>query len=204
MNISFIEQIKLVDDGGVIKKMIKEGEDVMPVQGDECHVHYEGRLEDGTVFDSSSERGRPLKLSVGTGQVIKGWDIGISKMKLGEKAELVIQPEYAYGEDGYGEDGSPAKIPANASLTFTVELVQINQRKPGQKSDPDLLKFAQGYKDEGNGHFKEGKNMQAVQVYLNGIEHIEKTAEPTEETNKLSIVLYQNLSLAYNKLGKFK
>lgn len=71
-------------------------------------------------------------------------------------------------------------------------------------SDEELLKFAQGYKDEGNGHFKEGKNQQAKQVYLNGVEHIEKIREATDDTRKLAIVLYQNLSLACNKLSEFK
>lgn len=141
----FIEELKLTEDGGVIKKMISEGEDDMPEHGDECKVHYEGRLEDGTVFDSSYDRKDPLTLSVGTGQVIKGWDIGISKMKLGEKAELHIQSDY-----GYGDDGSPPKIPGGAMLIFKVELVQIKNRKAGEKTDPELLKFAQGYKDEGN------------------------------------------------------
>lgn len=191
----FIKEDKLTEDGGVIKKMIKEGEDLAPEHGDECHVHYEGRLEDGTVFDSSYDRGDPLTLSVGTGQVIKGWDIGISKMTLGEKAELVIQSDY-----GYGDAGSPPKIPGGATLIFVVELVQIKNQKAGEKSDEELLKFAQGYKDEGNGHFKEGKNQQATQVYLNGIEHVEKIRKPTEESNKLAIVLYQNFSLACNKL----
>jgi len=64
-------------------------------------------------------------------------------------------------------------------LIFKVELVQIENRKAGEKNDPELLKFAQGYKDEGNGHFKEGRNQQAVQVYMNGVEHIEKIREPT-------------------------
>ena len=114
--------------------MISEGENVMPEEGDECHVHYEGRLEDGTVFDSSYDRGDPLTLSVGTGQVIKGWDIGIGKMKLGEKAELVIQSDY-----GYGDNGSPPKIPGGATLIFKVELVQIKDRKAGEKEDPELL-----------------------------------------------------------------
>lgn len=61
----FIQEDKLTEDGGVIKKMISEGEDLMPESGDKCHVHYEGRLEDGTVFDSSYDRGDPLELNVG-------------------------------------------------------------------------------------------------------------------------------------------
>lgn len=120
-------------------------------------------------------------------------------MKLGEKAELFIKSEY-----GYGDQGSPPKIPGGATLIFKVELVQIGDREAGQKSDEELLKFALGYKDEGNGLFKAGSNQTAVQVYLNGVEHVEKIREPTEESKKLAVVLYQNLSLAGNKLGKYQ
>lgn len=81
-------------------------------------VNYEGRLEDGTVFDKSSDRGEPLKFIIGTGQVIKGWDIGIMAMQLGEKAELIIKSEYAYGKIG-----APPKIPGDATLIFMVEVL---------------------------------------------------------------------------------
>lgn len=123
---TYIEELNITEDGGVIKKMIKAGEDLAPEHGQECHVHYEGRLEDGTVFDSSYDRGDPLELKVGTGMVIKGWDLGIAKMKLGEKAELFIKSEY-----GYGEQGSPPKIPGGATLIFKVELVQIGDQEAG-------------------------------------------------------------------------
>ena len=82
----YIEEKKLTEDGGVIKKMIKAGEEdaPMPTQGQDVKVEYEGKLEDGTVFDSGE-----IDIKIGTGQVIKGWDIGVMAMKLGEKAELV-------------------------------------------------------------------------------------------------------------------
>lgn len=63
-------------------------------------------------------KGEPLKFTVGTGQVIKGWDIGVLTMNLGEKAELIIKPEY-----GYGKIGTPPKIPGDATLIFTVEVI---------------------------------------------------------------------------------
>ena len=117
----YIDEIHLTNDGGVIKRMVKEGEeDCVPVKGQEVLVHYEGRLEDGTEFDSSMKRGEPLKVVIGTGQVIKGWDIGIMAMKLGEKADLIIKPEY-----GYGKMGAPPSIPGDATLIFRVELLQV-------------------------------------------------------------------------------
>ena len=74
-------------------------------------------------------------------------------MKLGEKAELFIKSDY-----GYGDSGSPPKIPGGATLIFKVELVQIGDRKMGELSDEELLKLATDFKNEANGFFKEGKN----------------------------------------------
>lgn len=78
---------------------------------------------DGTIFDQSANRGEPFVVNIGTGQVIQGWDKGIMTMKLGEKADLVISSEY-----GYGDQGSPPKIPGGATLIFTVELIQIGDK----------------------------------------------------------------------------
>ena len=88
--------------------------------GDIVWVHYVGALKDGTKFDSSRDRGpdQPIRFTLGRGEVIKGWDEGIKGMKIGEKRTLIIPPAL-----GYGERGSPPKIPANAELHFDVELI---------------------------------------------------------------------------------
>ena len=83
-------------------------------------VHYTGRLENGEVFDSSLQRGEPLRFTLGAGQVIPGWEMGIQGMKTGGKRVLSIPPELAYGQRGAGN-----VIPPNASLTFEVELVAV-------------------------------------------------------------------------------
>ncbi|KAJ2716763.1 hypothetical protein H4R19_000444 [Coemansia spiralis] len=90
--------------------------------GDTVSVHYKGTLfSDGTEFDSSYGRGQPLEFTLGTGQVIKGWDQGLLGMCVGEKRRLQIPASMAYGERG-----SPPVIPANAALIFDTELVAIN------------------------------------------------------------------------------
>lgn len=114
----YIDEVNITSDGGIIKKKIKEGEGECPTKGQEVLVNYEGRLENGTIFDSSFDHGEPLKVRIGEGQVIEGWDQGIMAMKLGEKADLVIKSKYAYGDLG-----SPPKIPGGATLIFTVELI---------------------------------------------------------------------------------
>ncbi|XP_004205890.1 peptidyl-prolyl cis-trans isomerase FKBP2 isoform X1 [Hydra vulgaris] len=88
-------------------------------KGDVLKMHYTGKLEDGTVFDSSEGRD-PLSFTLGAGQVIKGWDQGLLNMCVGEKRKLSI-PSHL----GYGERGSPPKIPGGATLIFEVELVGI-------------------------------------------------------------------------------
>lgn len=87
--------------------------------GDAVTVHYRGTLTNGTVFDSSIEKGTPYTFTLGTGEVIAGWDQGVLGMKKGEKRRLTIGPALAYGPQGYGP------IPGNATLIFEVELLDI-------------------------------------------------------------------------------
>jgi hypothetical protein len=92
--------------------------------GSVVSVHYTGKLQDGTVFDSSLTRGQPISFVLGSGQVIKGWDEGILGMRVGEKKTLTVPPEKAYGAEGY-----PPVIPPNATLIFDVELVDVQGQK---------------------------------------------------------------------------
>ena len=90
--------------------------------GDTVRVHYTGTLMDGKKFDSSRDKGEPFEFKLGAGQVIKGWDQGVAGMKVGGKRKLVIPPDL-----GYGANGSPPTIPANAGLKFDVELMEVKQ-----------------------------------------------------------------------------
>lgn len=83
-------------------------------------MHYAGRLEDGTKFDSSYDRGQPLQFQLGVGQVIKGWDEGIEGMKVGGKRTLRIPSAM-----GYGARGAGSVIPPHANLIFDIELVDV-------------------------------------------------------------------------------
>ena len=98
----------------------KEGKGSNPQSGQKVKVHYTGKFLDGTVFDSSVDRGEPIEFTLGQGQVIKGWDEGIAMMRKGGKAVLVIPSEIAYGTYGRGN------IPPYSTLVFDVELVDIN------------------------------------------------------------------------------
>ncbi|PNF31715.1 Peptidyl-prolyl cis-trans isomerase FKBP2 [Cryptotermes secundus] len=104
----------------VDKKPEAEQQEELPV--DDVAV-IPGTLEDGTEFDSSYNRGEPLTFTLGSGQVIKGWDQGLMGMCEGEKRKLVVPSEL-----GYGTSGAPPKIPGDATLIFEVELVKIDNK----------------------------------------------------------------------------
>lgn len=101
-------------------EIIKSGIGDEAKNGDVVSVHYTGIFEDGTKFDSSVDRGQPFEFTLGAGMVIKGWDVGVIGMKIGEKRKLYIPYQFAYGENGYGP------IPPQANLIFDVELLEIN------------------------------------------------------------------------------
>jgi peptidylprolyl isomerase len=96
----------------------QEGTGAQAFIGQTVSVHYTGWLENGTEFDSSRRKGRPLEFPLGMNRVIKGWEEGIAGMKVGEKRTLVVPPSLGYGARGMG-----GVIPPNATLIFKVELM---------------------------------------------------------------------------------
>lgn len=116
----------LKTESGLQLKISHPGSGNFPAPGDMISVHYTGKLLDGTIFDSSVQRGQPFNFEIGTGQVIKGWDEGFLLLKKGAKATLIIPADLAYGSRQMGT------IPANSVLIFDVELIDI---KPAIKLD---------------------------------------------------------------------
>lgn len=109
-------------DSGLQYIVVEEGTGDKAVAGKKVKVHYTGKLEDGTEFDSSIKRGQPIEFTLGRGQVIKGWDEGIALMNVGDKYQLIIPPELGYGAAGAGN-----VIPPNSVLIFDVELVEVEK-----------------------------------------------------------------------------
>lgn len=110
-----------VNAGIIYKAVITNGTGPVPKDNDRVVVHYTGYLKsDSSKFDSSRDRNEPFVFTLGAGEVIQGWDAGVVSMRVGERAQLEIPPEYAYGETGY-----PPIIPANATLLFDIELLSI-------------------------------------------------------------------------------
>ncbi len=98
---------------------VATGTGTVAVAGKQVTVNYTGVFEDGTKFDSSIDRGQPFTFTLGAGQVIKGWDIGVEGMKVGGKRIIVVPPSLGYGANDYGP------IPGNSTLIFYIELLDV-------------------------------------------------------------------------------
>lgn len=109
-------------DGGLTKTLLRAGTGPRPEPGNTCSIHYDGTLDDGSVFDSTHRRtGKPLEFKLGLCEVIKGLDICVSEMRVGEKAALQIPAMFAYGD----QPPKYSTILPGADLTFIVELLYI-------------------------------------------------------------------------------
>ncbi len=102
--------------------VLEKGNGEQAVAGKEVAVNYIGKLANGTEFDNSYKRGRPIKFILGAGKVIKGWDEGIALMHVGDKYRLIIPPQL-----GYGPAGAGGVIPPNATLVFDTQLMSVSK-----------------------------------------------------------------------------
>ena len=107
-------------ESGLRYQILQKGSGAQATKGATVSVHYKGQLTDGTVFDSSYKRKEPIEFVLGMGQVIAGWDEGVSLLKVGDKARFVIPSNL-----GYGSRGAGGAIPPDANLIFDVELVDV-------------------------------------------------------------------------------
>lgn len=101
--------------------------------GDTVLIHYTGLLTNGITFDSSLERGEPIAFPLGTGRVIKGWDEGVAKLRVGDQATLIIPPQL-----GYGAKGAGGVIPPDATLIFIIEVVNVKEVSPAGPTSPGV------------------------------------------------------------------
>jgi len=110
-----------ITDSGLKYEDLIAGDGDVATAGQRVSVHYTGWLADGSKFDSSVDRNEPFRFTLGRGMVIQGWDEGVEGMKVGGKRKLTIPPQL-----GYGAAGAGGVIPANATLVFDVELLDIH------------------------------------------------------------------------------
>jgi FKBP-type peptidyl-prolyl cis-trans isomerase len=120
-SMSTLSSIATTTASGLTYIITERGSGEQAMAGKTVTVHYTGMLTSGVKFDSSLDRSEPISFPLGAGKVIKGWDEGIAKLRVGDKAMLIIPPQLGYGAKGAGN----GEIPPNATLIFIVELVGV-------------------------------------------------------------------------------
>ncbi|GMI36200.1 hypothetical protein TrCOL_g6980 [Triparma columacea] len=192
-------------DGGIMKKITKEGDESKGTADDgmEVHAHYTGYLNDpsGDKFDSSVDRGQVFKFTVGQGQVIKGWDVTFAGMHKGEKATIVLQPDY-----GYGAHGSPPKIPGGSVLCFEVELIDFKEKEKElwEMTPEEKLAKAKSIKDEATGLFKEKRFDEAAELYDSVAQYLEnEDGAMDEEVEKVFVASLGNAAMCFIKCANY-
>lgn len=117
---------------------VTKGDGTVASVGKRVTVHYEGMLSNGDVFDASRPRGQPLSFEIGASQVIRGWEQGVSGMKVGEVRKLTVPPKLGYGARGAGN-----VIPPNTTLIFEIELLDVSEPIILGQASPKIFKQAQ-------------------------------------------------------------
>ena len=195
------EYINITEDGGVKKKIIKEGTGAQAVEGSEVQVNYIGRNKDNKIFDQT--KGEPFKFKIGDHQVIKGWEIGVKTMKIGEKSEFILSPEYAYGDRKMSD-----LIPENSTLIFEIELLKVEiPKKPiSEMTYEEKLAEGKKLKEEGVTKFKAGDIPNARDMFTRAVaylENMDKTKEAEAEGVNLYVTTLSNLCNCCNRQKEY-
>ncbi|TAE87948.1 MAG: FKBP-type peptidyl-prolyl cis-trans isomerase [Bacteroidetes bacterium] len=163
-----VTNVEYTTASGLKYKILEKGTGKKAESGATVTVHYTGTLTDGKKFDSSKDRNQPFSFKLGAGRVIKGWDEGIALLRVGDKALLTIPPDLGYGANAMGP------IPANATLIFEVELLDLKEPiKPWDIQSKDTLSTASGLKyivveKSNNAEAKRAENGKTVEVHYTG------------------------------------
>ena len=193
---------KITNDGGILKKILKEGIGSSPVDGNEVKINYEAKHKK-TLYDKNEDN-KPLSIKIGAHQGIKGLEIALRTMKAGEISRYIFQPEYAYGNT------KPHPfIPENAIIKYQIELLEI----VGRNAQIDIMPYdekiekAKIIKEEGVEKFKAGNYKEARDKFEEAVKYLDKFVNKEKEEEKEGCQLYQsvltNLCNCCNKLKDY-
>eukprot|EP00112_Aurelia_sp_Birch-Aquarium-sp1_P024134 Seg748.1 transcript_id=Seg748.1/GoldUCD/mRNA.D3Y31 product="Inactive peptidyl-prolyl cis-trans isomerase FKBP6" protein_id=Seg748.1/GoldUCD/D3Y31 len=213
---SNMKDITPTHDKGVLKQIVTHGTGNKVPQGASVKVHYNAYLEySEEPFDSSILRNYPVRVKLGAGEQILGWEIAIPTMKKGEKSRFLVKSEYAYGKMG-----CPPRIPANATVLFLIEVLHFVDEAKADEFDNstreqiqkmtfrDRLCLADSLRQRGNDEFKNKRYTQALKTYRKAVDQMEtsRLADEEEERTmeKTCLTLYLNASICGIKIGNWR
>ena len=178
----------ITEDGGVKKKIIKEGSGAQAAEGNEVKVNYIGKNGD-KIFDQTKDN-KPYSFKIGAHSVIKGWEVGVKTMKIGEKAEFIFSPDYAYGKQKVND-----LIPENSTLNFEIELLEIVGAKKEISDMEYEEKVAEGkkLKEEGIEKFKQGDYVAAREKWDEACKYLDHFINKHADYEKEGCDLYQSV-----------
>ena len=194
------EFINVTEGGGVKKKILHEGTGEQVGDKKQVLVNYVGRIQNSYIFDQNKKE--PFSFTIGEGEVIRGWELGVKSMKKGEKAIFIIKPEYAYRDEAHGD------IPANSTLEFEIELLDILEPEKSlyDMTYEEKLAKAKQYKEEGTQKYKEGDKEWAIEKFkkaLRYLKNINVNKEEEKEGTSLLVTLYSNMGNCLNFLKRY-
>lgn len=202
----------ITDDGGVKKRVLREGQGETPASMALVKVDYNAYIEfEPTPFDSTYARRKSLKFVVNNGEVLLGLDLAVQSMKAGEKSQFLFSPTYAYGKMG-----CLGRIPANTQVLFEIELIEIIdsgaalkfQDLPENKkrSFEEIYKYCSATCAKAKDHFSGNNINSAIREYNGALHHLENALldnyEEQEKQNAMLLKLYTNLVVCYTKINE--
>ena len=191
--------INITEDEGIKKKILKKGEGGNPKEGNTVVINYIGKYQD-KIFDQSNENDS-FSFTLGENKVIKGWEIAVKTMKLGEKAEFIMTSEYTYGDKQVNED-----IPPKSTLTFEIELKGINYKSTEDSLEnltyEEKLQWGKLLKKNGVDKFKENDIQGARECFVKALSFLRYMSPQKEEEKEgidLFLAILSNICNCYNK-----
>lgn len=199
-----VDYINITEDGGVKKKILKEGKGMLPELGYGVSINYFGRNSDNKVFDQNQDKENPFRFIIGAKQVIKGLEIAVKTMKIGEKAEFIISPDYAYGNKKISD-----LIPENSTLTFEIEFLSIgfNEDEISKLTYEQKLEVGKALKAKGVEKYKIKEFEQANNLFsraTNFLKNMDNNKTEEAEGVNLYLATLSNICNCFNHLKNYK
>jgi len=206
--------VDILGNGQLTKKILVNGQsDIRPERDDICKINLEGRLDDGTLVEKLDNE----SIQIGNYEVVQGLDMAIPLMEIGEQAEVICNPRFAYGELGLKNDEDPTRvIPANARITYKIELVSNEPEDEEEKGFAVRKKIGNKKRERGNFWFERNEYNMAIQCYRKALQYLDEStggiSDPTPSgevaptTSQLQELLedrirvYNNLAMAQMKI----